>query len=185
MGGDPVDLVDLTGRLPQLAVVWGVVEAGLTVADVAATGHSIYEYFTKSECEGRPSGADVLTNVGLTAGGIFLPLGGAAAAKKGVKFLPSPKVMADHHIFPQSLRPWFSSRGIDIDQYTVTLGHYLTHLRGVHGKGLGSRPGKWNKRWRDFKSANPNATAKEIFQKAGQMMDDFGLSDLPIHPYRK
>ena len=30
---------------------------------------------------------------------------------------------------------------------------------------------------------NPDATSKEIYQFAGQLMDEFGLSDLPIVPY--
>lgn len=32
--------------------------------------------------------------------------------------------------------------------------------------------------------ANPNATAKEVYQFGGKLMDEFGLSNLPMFPYR-
>ena len=31
--------------------------------------------------------------------------------------------------------------------------------------------------------ANPNATAQEIYQFGGRMMDDYGLSGMPIVSY--
>lgn len=46
--------------------------------------------------------------------------------------------------------------------------------------GAGNMPGRWNPRWRDFISQNPNAEAKEIYQFAGKVLDEFGLSHLPI-----
>jgi hypothetical protein len=95
-----------------------------------------------------------------------------------------------HHIFPQveKLQGWFASRGIDIHQYTVKL-EAMIHLKGVHGSGgfVGPGnvvlPGHWNQLWVSFMEANPNATAKDIFQFAGALMDQFGLSGLPIVPY--
>jgi hypothetical protein len=36
----------------------------------------------------------------------------------------------------------------------------------------------------EFIEANPNATAKEVYQFGGKLMDQFGLSNLPIVPYR-
>ena len=36
-----------------------------------------------------------------------------------------------------------------------------------------------------FIDNNPSATAKDVFQLAGKMMDDYGLSGLRIHPYGK
>lgn len=53
------------------------------------------------------------------------------------------------------------------------------HMNFIHGKG------KWNKKWMDFIDSNPNASAKDIYQFAGQMMDEYGLSGLEIHPYKK
>ncbi len=94
-----------------------------------------------------------------------------------------------HHIFPQHFRTWFANRGIDIDNYAVSL-ERVTHLTGIHGRGgfVGPGnvllPGKWNARWKAFIQQNPNATAKEIYQYAGQLMDEFGLNRLPIVPYK-
>jgi hypothetical protein len=111
-----------------------------------------------------------------------------AAGAAEPKLLAPPK-MHNHHIFPQRFREWFAARGINIDQYTVTLSRG-THLGGVHGRGgyVGpgntTLPGQWNSLWDDFIRANQGATAKEIYQFAGQLMDDFGLSGLPIVPYR-
>jgi hypothetical protein len=93
--------------------------------------------------------------------------------------LPSPKLQ-DHHIFPRQFDDYFKQRGIDIDDYTVTLGQ-TQHLQGVHGKGYGDLPGAWNSQWRDFIEKNPNASLGEVYQQAGKMMDRYGLSYLPIH----
>ncbi|WP_230353967.1 RHS repeat-associated core domain-containing protein [Lelliottia sp. WAP21] len=101
----------------------------------------------------------------------------------GTKALPAPKLM-DHHIFPQQFKSFFKARGINIHEHTITIGE-TNHLKGLHGKGLGNMPGKWNKRWEDFIDKNPNATAKDIYQYAGKLMDEYGLSGLDIHPYRK
>ncbi|HUO92003.1 MAG TPA: DUF2380 domain-containing protein, partial [Rhizomicrobium sp.] len=81
----------------------------------------------------------------------------------------------DHHIFPQQFRKFFEQRGIDIDQYTVTI-DASTHLQGVHGSGLGGPPGQWNEAWADFITRNPNATRQQIFDFAGQLMKRFGIS---------
>jgi hypothetical protein len=102
--------------------------------------------------------------------------------------LLAPPSIQRHHIFPQTFRGWFAQRGIDIDLYTVELSRG-THLSGVHGQGgfVGpgnvSLPGQWNAHWQEFINANPNATAKEVYQFAGQLMDQFGLGGLPIVPY--
>lgn len=76
---------------------------------------------------------------------------------------------------------------MNIDDYTVTVDHQWTHLKGLHGRGVPTQgmPGRWNQRWGEFFDANPNATAKDIYQHGGQLMDEYGLSGLPIHPYRK
>ena len=39
--------------------------------------------------------------------------------------------------------------------------------------------------WMNYIDSNPYATAKDIYQFAGKMMDDYGLSGLQIHPYGK
>ena len=92
----------------------------------------------------------------------------------------------DHHIFPafrgnDYYSEYFTSRGINVDDYTITIsgGKGGQHLNSIHGKG------GWNPKWKEFIDNNPNATAKEVYQFAGKMMDEFGLSGYEIHPYRK
>nr|WP_286086034.1 DUF2380 domain-containing protein [Brevibacillus sp. NSP2.1] len=76
---------------------------------------------------------------------------------------------------------FFKEKGINVDDFTVTLAHGKDshHLKFIHGQG------KWNETWKAWIDANPNATAKEIFQQAGKMMDEYGLSGIRIHPYKK
>lgn len=91
----------------------------------------------------------------------------------------------DHHIIPafrgksKPYADFISARGIDVDQYTITVdaGKGGMHMNIIHGKG------RWNQKWMDFIDNNPNATAKDIYQFAGKMMDDYGLSGYTIHPY--
>lgn len=91
--------------------------------------------------------------------------------------------MHRHHLLPQKFRDFFGARGINVDKFTVELSQGQ-HLQGVHGRGDLLTPGRWNQRWGEFIEANPSATAKEIYQHLGRMMDDYGLSNLPIVPYR-
>jgi hypothetical protein len=110
-----------------------------------------------------------------------------AAARDAEAIAPrllGPGRMMDHHIFPEQFRSLFEKAGIEIDNFTVPLTE-STHLKGVHGRGLGDLPGGWNGRWSDFFSANPNATATEIYQFGGRLMDEFGLSGLLISPYSR
>lgn len=99
------------------------------------------------------------------------------------RILPSPK-FNKHHIFPQDPKftKYWDKAQIKVNEYTLEI-ERTTHLKGVHGKGLLELPGRWNNRWSKFFTDNPGATAKQIYQQAGIMMDEFGLSDLPIVPY--
>ena len=93
----------------------------------------------------------------------------------------------DHHIIPafrgksKKYADFIKKLGIDVNQFTITIsgGKGGMHMNFIHGKG------KWNQKWMDFIDNNPNATAKDVFQFAGKMMDDYGLSGLTIHPYRE
>ncbi len=89
-----------------------------------------------------------------------------------------------HHIFPQQFKKWFAKRGIkNIDDYTVKISDQ-THLKGVHGKGLGYLQGKWNQKWRDFIDTNPYATPTEIFHHVEGMLKTYGLDHLPYGPFK-
>lgn len=103
--------------------------------------------------------------------------------------LPAPKFQK-HHIMPQKHRAWFERKGINIDDFSVKL-ESKEHLSGVHGKGgfVGSGnvkypKEKWNDLWDDYIDKNPGATPKEIYQHAGKLMDQFGLSKLPLEKYK-
>jgi len=109
-------------------------------------------------------------------------------AESGAPKLLGPAMnVADHHVIPafrgQSARyaQFIKARGIDVDQFTVTVSHGAAshHLKFIHGKG------GWNRKWMEWIDANPNATAKDIYQFAGRMMDEYGLSGLHIHPHGK
>ncbi|MEM7487379.1 MAG: DUF2380 domain-containing protein [Bacteroidota bacterium] len=93
------------------------------------------------------------------------------------------KALHKHHVLPQNFRPWFKSRGIsNIDDFTVRISE-ATHLRGVHGRGLGNLPGRWNQHWADFIKANPNASPSQIFHHAEGLLRRYGLEHLPYVPY--
>ena len=109
----------------------------------------------------------------------------ATTPKSTTKLLTGSTKLADHHLFPRQFQKFFKSNGVNIDDFTVTVDHNVTHLKGIHGKGnLGQMPGKWNKAWADFIRNNPNASQKQIFQQAGKMMDEFGIGHLPIHKFK-
>ena len=114
---------------------------------------------------------------------------GESGSKTEVLLLETTKPITgktnDHHIIPafrgksKTYSDFISARGIDVDQYTITVdaGKGGMHMNIIHGKG------GWNQKWMDFIDNNPNATAKDIYQFAGKMMDDYGLSGYTIHPY--
>ena len=54
----------------------------------------------------------------------------------------------------------------------------------IHGRGDATMSGRYNDRWAEFISANPDAEQKDIVQFAGKLMDEYGLSGRPIVPYR-
>lgn len=103
------------------------------------------------------------------------------------RLLKGSENLADHHLMPRKYERWFNSKGIsDIDEFTVTVDHNVTHLKAIHGKGnMGQMPGKWNQMWADFieSKEGANATTKDVYQQLGKMMDQYDLNNLKIHPY--
>jgi intein/homing endonuclease len=100
--------------------------------------------------------------------------------------LKAPVNVADHHIMPKfrgndKYSSFFTKRGINVDNFTVTLSHGKDshHLKFIHGQG------KWNEKWKEWIDDHPNATVNEVYQKAGKMMYEYGLSGIRIHPYGK
>ncbi|MDT8717965.1 hypothetical protein IAI10_14970 [Clostridium sp. 19966] len=61
----------------------------------------------------------------------------------------------------------------------LTAGEVGQHMNFIHGKA------QWNPKWMGWIDNNPDATRKDIYQFAGKMMDDYGLSSYKIHQYGK
>lgn len=145
----------------------------------------------------QQNGLNVSNGVGVVLGTLCtaLPLvTGCGAADEAVEglargtraLLGRPR-MIKHHIFnvfrgnsPGSAkyREFFRSRNIRVDDFTVEMTEGM-HQRWIHGRGR-----NWTNRWKEWIDANPNATAREVYQQAGRMMEEYGIADLPIIPYR-
>ncbi len=109
----------------------------------------------------------------------------SSAANGGGQLLLTAGQLHKHHVMPQQFRKWFAQRGIsNIDDYAVQIGQ-STHLKGVHGKGLGTQlPGGRNSQWGSFIKANPNASPSEIFHQAEGLLKRYGLEHLRYVPYK-
>ncbi len=97
-----------------------------------------------------------------------------------------PVRIVRHHIFnvfrgnspmSQKYRDFFAKHGIKVDNFAVDLPENF-HKRWIHSEGR-----NWTTRWKQWIDANPHATTKDVFQQAGRMMDEYGISHLPIIPY--
>jgi hypothetical protein len=81
-----------------------------------------------------------------------------------------------HHLLPResTLKSYFESAGLNIDDYTVSIDKATHRLRpdGVH---TGSS--SWNKQWKEFMAANPKASQQEILQQLESMKADFGIME--------
>ena len=93
-----------------------------------------------------------------------------------------PSGSVKHHIFPQqqSLAREFQARGIDIHSSTIWIPSSLH--RTLHGGG--GYGGAWNRAWRDFFIANPNATTAQVAGQAMTMIRNFGLTGYPMVTYK-
>ncbi len=165
--GNPLSYTDANGLCPW-CVVLALIELGLIANEIAT--------------------ADVPmiggNSIGAVARAIERSVAKDAAQSCKTPLLSAPRRMMDHHLMPRQFKDFFAKRGIDIDAHTVTLGD-VSHLKGVHGNGIGNMPGKWNQQWADWISRNPNATASDIYRQLGSMMDRYNLNGLTIHPYRQ
>ncbi|WP_043428442.1 SitA6 family polymorphic toxin lipoprotein [Cystobacter fuscus] len=101
--------------------------------------------------------------------------------RQPLPFSLPPGRWARHHLLPQAeeFREWFHSQGIpDIHQYTILIPESV-HIQ-IHS--AGPRGGLWNQAWRDFKTAQPDASSAEIYRHAGALLYRFQLTGL-IVPY--
>jgi len=90
----------------------------------------------------------------------------------------SPCKKVKHHIFPAfrenpARRQYFETRNINVDALAKEIPEDL-HRR-IHPH--------WNREWEEFMDNNPNATKEEVFKKAAEMLERWGILDAPTVPY--
>jgi hypothetical protein len=168
--GDVVGVVWAIGT--TVAAIWGIGKALLSDEDQPVKADSDAE---RVEATDRAEGIDRSFREGVSGSA------GASLGSMASRLLANP-ALHDHHLLPVQFKDFFAARGINIDDHTITVSRGV-HLRGIHGKAWGYSPGLWNKKWEEWIKANPNATQKDIYQQLGRMMDEFGLTGYPIHPY--
>ncbi|MGL5720153.1 MAG: DUF2380 domain-containing protein, partial [Alphaproteobacteria bacterium] len=110
---------------------------------------------------------------------------GVGASEK-ILALPEPKFVK-HHIFnkfrgtsqqSEKYRQFFKKHDIQVDSYTVEIPEGMYRLE-IH-----VAENNWTTKWKQWIDQNPNATTKEVYQFAGQMMDNYKLNNLPLVPYK-
>ena len=116
--------------------------------------------------------------------GAVVPLGGGYPTPPSARALPPPTAAARnpfHHVFPQrpDLAARFQARGINPHDFTMQIPKPL-HQQIHSGGPLG---GRWNQAWQRFFTANPRATATDIYKEAGRLIYEFQLPGGPIVPY--
>ena len=87
----------------------------------------------------------------------------------------------EHHVFPQKYKNYFQSKGINIDEYVVRIDR--EEHKVAHGKGNFFE--NWNSHWGKWIEQNPNASSQSVFEQAGKMMDEYGLSFSNVKNYKK
>jgi hypothetical protein len=91
----------------------------------------------------------------------------------------------EHHVFPKKFKEYFTDsamgRKININQYVLPIDREVHHL--THGKS--GFFDDYTAQWADWIAKNPDATEQQVFEQAGKMMDDFGLSLGKIKNYRR
>ncbi|MCG8333087.1 MAG: DUF2380 domain-containing protein [Proteobacteria bacterium] len=111
---------------------------------------------------------------------------GQTSSKNTVKLLSAPKTVK-HHIFnkfrgnspkSQKYRDFFKKHKIEVDKWTIEIPETM-HKKQIHAMGK-----NWTTKWKRWIDANPNASTKEVYQFGGKLMDEFGVNNLPMVPYR-
>ena len=189
---DPIDNVDLTGEI-TLGGTLKAVGIGMQMYGAFDIGWNIGSAIM-GRITWRQLGMNLLIDAAFEVGGAgAVKLGKhllkmsrvGKVAKKAMKLLPAPKIHR-HHIFNQfgksakykKYRDFFLKHGINVNDYSVDLTK-SKHVKDIHKAGQ-----NWTTIWKRWIDANPNATTKEVFQQAGKMMDEYGISHLEIIPYR-
>jgi len=100
--------------------------------------------------------------------------------------LIAPVRTVRHHLFnkfrgksprSETYRAFFRKHKINVDDFVVEIPEAM-HKKWIHRLGE-----KWTTRWKDWIDANPEATTREVYQFAGQLMDEYGLVGEDIIKY--
>lgn len=78
----------------------------------------------------------------------------------------------------QKYREFFQKHGIKVDEFTIELPVEM-HRKWIHRAG-----NNWTTRWKRWIDENPNATTKEVYQFAGQLMEEYGVVGQELVPYK-
>jgi RHS repeat-associated protein len=155
------------------------IEAG--AAAYIGVGTKVYPYLPQIGIWGT-AGAAIIDPTGQTGQGM-----GAAEGEVEQKLLSESTTIektVSHHIFnafrgtaATKYRNFFKNLGIEVDKHTVKIPESLHKF--LHRAG-----NNWTTQWKNWIDANPNATAKDVFQQAGKMMDETGINKLPISTHK-
>jgi RHS repeat-associated protein len=88
-----------------------------------------------------------------------------------------------HHIFPQNSRmaQYFNNAGIDVHDYTVQIPQEYHDV--LHWPTWRQRGGYWVQEWDSYILANPVPDFNDIWRKGRELMEQFGLENLPFERY--
>ena|GEM_PF-2150412 len=80
-----------------------------------------------------------------------------------------------HHLLPQAeeFADFFARAGLKTDDYILPLEKARHRLKS--GKGVHAGKENWNKVWKDFMKANPDANAAEILDQMNKMRKEFDI----------
>jgi hypothetical protein len=96
--------------------------------------------------------------------------------------------MVKHHLFNRFWQQtesskryveFFKAHKIKVDDFCVELPK-TTHMNYIH-----HWQNDWTNRWKSWIDMNPNASTEEVYQFAGRLMDEYGISHVPIVKYHK
>lgn len=198
-------VAELTALLSPVETALAIAELGkLLATDLVGTVQLLYDELIVSQVDTLINGTDyergfVLGNqvsaikavsVLTKATGATVLAGVAKRTDKRDGDSPTPLLppvkTVKHHVFnkfrgnspkSQKYRDFFEKHGIKVDDFTVEMPETF-HKGWIHKAGQ-----NWTTKWKKWIDANPNASTKEVYQQAGRMMDEYGISDLPLVPY--
>ena len=187
MGQGVLDLAEMATFTPNGLDLWGQLgsSAGSFLSRIPSMSAFEFSYYGGYASEKVIEGVLLTRGVGLVKNAISGTRATTVISNTALKALPSSGRIVKHHIFnvfrgnsprSQVYRDFFKKHNIDLNSHTVHIPEGLHKL--IHGAG-----NNWTTRWKRWIDANPNASTRDVYQQAGRMMDEYGLSGYPILPY--